>query len=119
MKTGCRSHSSPILENKFLFFCCLIILISNLLNILQRKLTVDGCIEGDDGLASRKPQWLQLIVDNLQEMVVVDCINLDEHIKTASSIMTLYYLRNLLEFFYHLIKLLSSLRNNPIYAQVS
>ena len=86
--------------NKFLFFCCFIFLIRNLLDILQRKLTVDGCIEGDDGLASGKTQWLQLIVDNFQEMVVVDSINLDEHIKTARSIMTLYYLRNLLEFFY-------------------
>ena len=76
------------------------------MDILQRKLTVDGCIEGDDGLASGKTQWLQLIVDNLQEMVVVDCINLDEHIKTTRSIMTRYYLRNLLEFFYHQIKLI-------------
>ena len=95
MKTGCRSHSSPISENKFLFFCCLLFLIRNLLDILQRKLTVDGCIEGDDGLASGKAQWLQLIVDNLQKMVVVDCINLDEHIKTARSIMTQFSLHSL------------------------
>ena len=104
--TYIRKQIRPVRLNKFLFFYCLIFLIRNLLDILQRKLTVDGCIEGDDGLASGKTQWLQLIVDNLQEMVVVDCINLDEHIKTARSIMTLYYLRNLLEFFYHLIKLL-------------
>ena len=49
-------------------------------------------------------------MDDFQEMVVVQRVNLDKHIKTACSIVALYNLRNLLQLLYNLVKLLRLLR---------
>lgn len=127
MKTAYRSHSSPFIESSnpaggataffFLYLISLLqLLISFLfiivetLKILHRKLTVDRCIERDDGLAARQSQWLQLIMDDFQKMMVVQRVNLDKHIKTTCSIVTLYNLRNLLQLLYNLVKLLRLLQ---------
>ena len=102
MKTAYRSHSSPFIESSnpagsycffsfyILFLCCSLLIsflfiIVETLEILHRKLTVDRCIERDDGLAARQSQWLQLIMDDFQQMVVVQRVNLDKHIKATCS----------------------------------
>lgn len=122
MKTAYRSHSSPFIEGSnpagsycffsfyILFLCCSLLIsflfiIVETLEILHRKLAVDRCIERDDGLAARQSQWLQLIMDDFQEMVVVQRVNLDKHIKAACSIVALHNLRNLLQLLYNLVKL--------------
>ena len=51
-------------------------------------------------------RMLQLIMDDFQEMMVVERVNLDKHIKAACSIVALYNLRNLLQLLYNLVKLL-------------
>lgn len=78
-------------------------------HIEQRQLTVDGSIEGNDRLAARKAERLQLVVYDLQEVMVVDSVYLDKHIHAACSVMALHYLRYLLQFFYNMVKLLGVL----------
>ena len=65
---------------------------------------MNSLVEGNDSLTTRQSQWLKLIVNHIEKVVVVIRINLDKHIKTASSVMTLHNLRNLTEFLYDLVK---------------
>ena len=69
------------------------------------QLPVDGGIERDDGLASRQSQWLELVVDDVEQVVVVECIDLDEHIETASGVVAFHHLRDFLQFLKYEIKL--------------
>ena len=62
---------------------------------------MDGSIECHDGLATRQSQRLQLVVDEIEQLVVVACVDLDEQIVASRGVVTLHYLRDFLQFFYH------------------
>ena len=73
-------------------------------NIYDGKLAVDGHIERDDGLCALKSERLQLVVDNVEQVVIVEGIDFDEHIESARGVMTFHHLRDFLESLNHFVE---------------
>lgn len=75
-------------------------------HVHDRELAVDCRVERDDGLAARQPQRLELIVNDVEQMMVVDGVYFDEHVKITGGIMTFNHLRNVSQFFHNSVKFL-------------
>lgn len=65
---------------------------------------MDDGIESHDGFATRQAQRLQFVVNEFEQVVIVACVDFDEHVVAASRVMTLHYLGYLLQFLYYRIE---------------
>lgn len=81
------------------------ILIFIIRQIHYRHLALDSFTERNNCFRTRQAQRLKFIVDNFQQVMIVLCINLDEHVILPSRKMTFHYLRNKLQCFCYSVKL--------------
>lgn len=81
------------------------ILIFIIRQIHYRHLALDSFTERNNCFRARQAQRLKFIVDNFQQVMIVLCINLDEHVILPCRKMTFHYLRNKLQSFRYSVKL--------------
>lgn len=60
---------------------------------------MDDGIESHDGFATRQAERLQFVVNEFEQVVIVACVDLDEHVVAASRVVALHHLWYLLQFF--------------------
>ena len=55
-------------------------------------------------LTARQAEWLQLIMNNRQQVMIITCIQFDKHIEITCGVMALHHFRDLLQSLQDLIK---------------